>query len=396
MAPAPSPNAIGLAAYRQLAGNLHVTDIDHFYWTTRKGNALRYSMWAERRRHAAPYLRAIAGNHGTEARAYLENAAEEFAMDAQFLAELTRLLPVGIDDQAHWDKTNIEKAEELLGKASVHHRSGMAALQKVAQVDFAPIEKGTADELVAAVAGNDHLTAEAALAALVKLNPDDLDVRLAALFVSEPDIRKDRADGPIHRQIIWALAKCDSDVATEAIGQAIFFPGKSDAVAPAISGWAAELYWERKGKDGRAVFVKALDSETPHVVDAGLKYLGLCEDKSVLPLLEKFEKPAAYEARIRLGDESAYPLLIAGLGTPAWFDSYSRLRAMGSQVEEHVFPFTTNANPQLAFYATVLLSRIGTEKSLPYLKASIERQPGNARLEQALADLKRRIAEAEK
>ena len=39
MAPAPSPNACGLAAYRQLAGNLNVTDIDHRYWTSRAGNA---------------------------------------------------------------------------------------------------------------------------------------------------------------------------------------------------------------------------------------------------------------------------------------------------------------------------------------------------------------------
>jgi hypothetical protein len=392
MAPAPSPNAVGLAAYRQLAGNLRVDDIPHGYWTSRKGNSSRFSLWAAQRRHAAPYLREIAKHHGQKAQTYLEIAAREFAVESEYLDQLTALLPVGVDEQSHWEEANMAKAEDLLGKASVHHMSGMAALEKVAKVDRSWLLTRSADNLQQAIAGDDLWRAEEALAALVNLSPPDLDQRLAALFLSEPDVRKRHADGPIHRQILWALAKLDSDVATDAIRDAIFFPGKSDAVPRAVSNWAGELYWERRGKLGVETYLRATKSEIPHVVDTGLKYIGRCGDKSVLPKLMGFEKPAAYEARILLGDDRAWPLLIQGLGTPEWFDSYSRLRAMGAKAEEWVIPFATSKNPQLARNSTLLLSRIGTEKSLPVIRAAIARNPDDARLKQALSDLEALIA----
>jgi len=393
MAPAPSPNACGLAAYRQFAGNLRVTHIDHRYWTSRAGNSLRYALWHERRRHAAPYLREVASHFGEADGAHLRNAANAFERETALLKQLTDLLPEGVDENSHWDAANIKQAEKLLADALVEHEAGIAAIQAAVRVDFSAFRTKDAQALENLVAGKHLLTSEAALAALVKLAPNDLDVRLARLMASEPDEKKQMADGPIHRHLLFALAAIDSDVATEAIGKAILFPGKSDAVAPAVSNWAAEIYWKRKGKEGRAVFVKALDSGTPHVVDQGIKYVGLCGDKSVLPRLAKFETPAAYQARIRLGDATAWTPLIEGLSTAQWFASYSRLRELGPAVEPHVFPYLKHRNPAVVTYVAALLSRVGTAKSLPLIEKTVSRNPGNARIRQALSDLKKRLGD---
>ena len=391
MAPAPSPNACGLAAYRQFAGNLRVSDIDHRYWTTRKGNALRYALWHERRRHAAPYLREIAPHFGKADSAHLGRAADAFEKETALLKQLTDLLPVGGNEKAHWDEGNITRAEKLLLGALEHHEAGIAAIQAVVHVDFSPFATKDADALEKLVAAKQLLTSEAALAALVKLAPKDLDARLARLMATEADEKKERADGPIHRHLLFALAKLDSEIATEAIAEAILFPGQSDDVSPAVSNWAAEIYWERKGKAGKDVFVRALVSDTPHVVDQGIKYLGMTGDKSVLPVLLKFEKPAAYYARIQLGDEAAWPLLIRGLSAPNWFESYGRLRELGSAVEPHVFPYLEDENPQVLTAVAALLSRVGTEKSLPLVAQTAARNPENARVAQALSDLKQRL-----
>ena len=392
MAPAPSPNACGLAAYRQSAGNLRVSDIDHRYWTTRTGNALRYALWHERRRHAAPYLREIAPHFNQGDGAHLREAANAFEKETALLKQLTDLLPVGGEEKAHWEEGNIQKAERLLLDALGHHERGIAAIQAAVRVDFSPFATKDADALETLVTDKHLLTSEAALAALVKLSPKDLDVRLARLMAGEPDEKKEMADGPIHRHLLFALAAIDSDVATEAIGRAIFFAGKSDAVVQAVSNWAAELYWARRGKAGNDVFVKALDSDTPHVVAQGIKYLGVSGDKTALPHLAKFKTAAAYQARIRLGDTAAWPLLIEGLSTPAWFESYSRLRELGPIVESHVFPYLEDENPAVVTYVAALLSRVGTEKSLPLVEKTVERNPENTRIRQALFDLKERLA----
>lgn len=390
MAPAPSPNACGLAAYRQLAGNLRIDDIQHGYWTSRKGNAARFEMWAERRKHAAPWLRSIAKRHGTANAVRLDRAAAALERDAKLLAELSALLPRGGDEKAHWDESNMAKAEELLAKAETLHGLALAELDAVA--GFSPLATKDPAALQKIVVEGDYVDALAALDALVRLAPKDLDRRLADLFASCPDERKELADGPIHRQLIFALEKHDSDVATEAIGKAVSFPGLSDAVKPAISKWAAEMYWARKGKEGNEVFVKALDSKVGHVVEHGLKYCGMTGDESLLPRIKEFDLPAAWIARVVLGDESAYPKLFEGLGGPAWRKSYFPLRELGAQVEKHAFPFLENENEQTAVYTAILLSRVGTKASVEPLKKTIERLPENGRLKQALADLEKRLA----
>jgi len=393
MAPAPSPNACGLAAYRQLAGNLRIDDIDHRYWTTRKGNALRYALWAERRRHAAPYLKEIAPHFPEKDRAHLLTAARSFEHEAATLAKLVEMFPVGGDESAHWQEKNIRRAEAMLAAAETHHEAGMKALQAAVRVDFSPFATKDADKLEALVRDRNLLVSEAALAALVKLAPPDLDLRLARLMAEEPDEKKELADGPIHRQLLFALAKLDSAVATEAIGRAVFFAGKSDGqfVRNAVSNWAAEIYWKRTQKRSRDLFAKALDSDVPHVVDNGIKYLGRSGDESLLPKLAKFATPAAYQTRIRLGDETAWPLLIAGLATPEWFASYSLLRELGATVEPHVFPYLESENPAMVTCVAALLSRVGTEKSLPLVTKAVADHPDIPRIKQALDDLRSRL-----
>ena len=57
----------------------------------------------------------------------------------------------------------------------------------------------------------------------------------ARLMASEPDVKKKGADGPIHRHLLFALAKLPTETATEGIGEAVFFAGESDAVRPRYS-----------------------------------------------------------------------------------------------------------------------------------------------------------------
>jgi len=374
-----------------LAGNLRVTGIDHPYWTSRAGNAVRFALWHERRRHAAPYLRAIAGAFGETAAASLREAAGEFEKETALLGELTALLPPGGDEKAHWEEKNIARAEELLAGAGAHYAAGVDALQRVADVDFAAFATRDADALRKLVADRNQLVSEEALAALVALAPDDLDARLAALFDSEPDERKEMGDGPIHRQILFALAGIDSEAATDAIGRAVFFEGRCDAVPTAVSRWAAQLYWTRKGAAGRALFLRALDSKTPHVVDQGLEYLGRCGDPADLARLKGFPRPAAYAARILLGDDAAYADLVAGLRTDGWYDAYSRLRALGPRIEPHVLPYLESDDPRVVHYVAILLSRVGTEKSLEPLERAVAKYPSAQRLRQALEDLRGRL-----
>ena len=92
-----------------------------------------------------------------------------------------------------------------------------------------------------------------------------------------------------------------------------------------------------------------------------------------------------------LGDEAAWPLLIRGLSAPNWFESYSRLRELGSAVEPHVFPYLEDKNPKVLTAVAALLSRVGTEKSLPLVAQTAARIPDNARVAQALSDLKKRL-----
>jgi len=374
-----------------LAGNLRVTNIDHRYWTSRKGNALRYALWAERRSHAGPYLREIAPHFGEKDGAHLMKASASFVLEAAVLAKLAGMFPVGGDEKPHWDETNIKRAEEHLAEAEVHYEAGIAAIQAAVRVDFTPFETKDADKLEKLVTDRNLLVSEAALAALVTLAPPDLDLRLARLMADEPDEKKEMADGPIHRHILFALARLNSAVATEAIGKAVFFAGASDAVAPSVSKWAAEIYWKRTKEGSRDRFVRALDSEVPHVVDLGIKYLGMSGDESLLPKLARFETPAAYQARIRLGDETAWPLLVKGLATPAWYASYSRLRELGAKVEPHVFPYLEDENPVLVTYVAALLSRVGTQRSLPLVTKAVADHPENARIKQALDDLRKRL-----
>jgi len=393
MAPAPSPNACGLAAYRQLAGNLRVDGIDHGYWTSRKGNAERFEMWAERRKHAAPWLRSVAKRRGEEDAARLRRAADLYERESRVLGELSALLPKGGDEKAHWEESNVVRAEALLAKAEALHRRALPELEAVAGGAAAPIRTKDPDALQRRVREGDYLEALEALDALVRLAPEDLDRRLAKLFESCPDARKDLSDGPIHRQLLWALEDLDSEVATAAIGRAVFFPGESDAVKPAISRWAAEIYWRRKGKEGREVFLKALDSDVPHVVAHGLKYCGKTGDPELLPRIREFDRPAAWHARVLLGDETAYPKLFEGLAAKEWWKCYTPLRELGARVEEHAFPFLEHANPQVVVYTAILLSRVGTAASKGPLERTIGRHPGIGRLKQALTDLEKRLEE---
>lgn len=374
-----------------MAGNLRIDDIDHPYWTSRAGNALRFALWHERRRHAAPYLRMIAPHFDEADAKRLRAAADSFEKETAALAELTALLPIGGDERAHWEEENIAAAEKLLGEARVRDEAGMAALEEVVRVDFGVFANADADALQKLVADDDLLVSEAALSGLVRLAPEDLGQRLAALFASEPDARKKRADGPIHRQILWALSHVEGAAATEAIGKAVFFPGESDAVPEAISGWAAELLWDRKGKESRERFLSALDSEIPHVVNLGLKYVGRCGNPEDLARLKELDLPAAYAARIRLGDETAYPALFAVLATPAWWEAYSSLRDLGPRVEPHAIPMLNSPDPRVVHYVGILLSRVGTKKSVAPLEKACAKYPGAGRLRQALEDLKKRI-----
>jgi hypothetical protein len=393
MAPAPSPNACGLAAYRQLAGNLRVEGIPHGYWTSRKGNATRYMLWYERRKHAAPWIRGIMKRFGEDEQMYLTGAARWFETDSDTLKVLRTLLSPETEETAHWEEENIRKAEHLLRSAAENYQAGIKDLQVVADVDFSRFETKDADALQKIVMEGDYLDALMALDALMKLEPKDLDRRLADLFENVPTKHKELADGPFQRQLIFALAQVDTDVATEAIGQAIFFPGETDAppVKYAISKWAAEIYWKRKGKSGKAVFVKALDSEVPHVVEHGLKYCGMTGDKSLLPRIREFDQPAAWHARVLLGDDSAWPLLFKGLAAPQWWKSYYALRDTGAKCEKHAFPFLEDENPQIVVYTAIVLSYVGTEASVAPLEKAIAANPENARLKKALADLKKRL-----
>ena len=368
-----------------------MTGVDHPYWTSRKGNATRFALWHERRSHAAPYLEAIADSHGEPAASLLRKAAEAFAAETAVLGKLTDLLPVGVDEKAHWDESNIRQAEALLKTALDRHGGGMELLAAAVGFDLKAYETTDADALQKLVADRNVLVADLALARLVALGPDDLDRRLAALWESEADARKEMADGPIHRQLLFALARLDSEIATEAIGRAILFQGGSDDVPIAITRWAARIYWDRKGKAGVQAYLDALESDAPHVQDQGLTYLGRTGDASLLPRMQGIERPAAYHARILLGDDTAYPALIEVLRTRDWYAAYSLLRESGERSEDPALEYLGDDDQQFVTYVAALLSRIGTAKSIPALEKTVAKHPDNERIRQALGDLRERL-----
>ena len=389
MAPRPSPNACGLAAYGQFARNLSVTGIDHPYWTSRKGNSYRIATWYKRRSNAGQYLLDIAPRHEGAVKEAMISAAAEFEAECQELSVVLALIPPGCDERVHWLEGNDTKMAERLLAAGERHRKGVEALEKALGAGAAAAKDAdTAEKLV--VDGNGIL-AEQALAELVRLAPKDLDVRLARLWAAVPDAKKEMADGPIHRQILYALDKVNTDVATEAIGKAIFFEGKGDDVNWAITRWAAEMYWARKGKDGRALWEKAIASPLPHVREYASPYVGRIGDEALLPLVKDLPFSGAYFSRILLGDETGWAPLIGELGgqKPTW--AYLLLVELGAQAEPRLLPMLDDANPNISIGCAVVLSRVGTEASLAPLEKCAKAHAETPRLKRALDDLKKRL-----
>lgn len=366
--------------------------IDHPYWTSRKGNAVRFAMWHRRRSHAAPFLREIAKRHGEG----LTAAAAEFEKETALLAELLTFLGPQADEAAHWVPANVARAAKLVEAAGRHHEAGMAAIRKAIASPLLDsldaLAKMDADALQKEVAGPNALVAEAALARLVALAPKDLDARLAALWTSLPEARKDLADGPIHRQILFALSHLDTPAATEAIGRAVFFAGKGDDVPHAVARWAAEMYWKRRGAEGRDVWLKAMDSEVPHVADLGVRYVGKTGDKSLLPKLKGRKGASASFARALLGDEAGWEELFAALAEPEWVPAAKLLIEAGAPAEPRVIARLKDPNPQVLTACAIVLSRMGSAAALEPLKATVDAHPEIPRIKQAYDDLQKRLA----
>lgn len=314
------------------------------------------------------------------------------AFDADF-AELKAVLdriPPGCDESVHWDPANEKAMGEHLTSAGVRHQKGVEALEKALGAGMAAAKD--ADEAEKLVVGGNGIVAEQALAELVRLAPKDLDARLARLWDAVPDAKKEMADGPIHRQILYALDKVNTDVATEAIGKAVFFEGKGDDVNWAITRWAAEMYWSRKGKDGRALWEEAIASPLPHVREYASPYVGRIGDKDLLPLMKDLPFSGAYFSRILLGDETGWTPLIAELGgqKPTW--AYLLLVELGADGEPRLLAMLDDPNLNIAVGCAVVLSRVGTEASLAPLETCAKAHPELPRLQRAVSDLKKRLA----
>jgi len=366
-----------------------VTGIEHPYWTSRKGNSYRIATWHKRRASAAPYLREIAPHHDGAAQAAMEGAAAEFEAECAELKAVLDRIPQGCDEAKHWGAANEKAMAERLLAAGERHRKGVEALEKA--LGAGGVLAKDADEAERLVVDGNGIVAEQALAELVRLAPKDLDARLAHLWGAVPDAKKEMADGPIHRQILYALDKVQTDVATEAIGKAIFFEGKGDDVNWAITRWAAEMYWARNGKDGRALWEKAIESSLPHVREYASPYIGRIGDKELLSTVRDLPFSGAYFSRILLGDETGWAPLIAELGgqKPTW--AYLLLVELGAQGEPRLLPMLDDANPNIAIGCAVVLSRVGTEASLAPLEKCAKAHAELPRLQRALDDLRKRL-----
>lgn len=373
-----------------MARNLTVSGIDHPYWNSRKGNSVRFAIWAKRRSFAATYLREIASHHDEAVKTRLLAAADAFEREVPQLDAIVQVLPVSAPEEVHCDKGNIIEVRTRLAAAEAEHTKGVEALELA--LGAFDVGAKDADGLERRVIEGNGTVAESALAALMKLAPADLDARLARLWTACPDAKKEGADGPIHRQILFALDTLKTDLATEAIGRAVFFEGKGDDVSPAVSRWAAEMYWARRGKAGRAVWEKAIDSTVEHVRVIAAKYVGRLGDAALLPKVAAIANANAYYARILLGDEGGWDALAKELGGERPTQAYLLLVELGAPSEAHVLPLLGDANPAVMAGAAVTLSRVGTEASLDALSKCAKAHPEVPRLGKALDDLKRRLA----
>lgn len=316
-------------------------------------------------------------------------AAAEFESECAEMKLVLDRIPPGCDESVHWDAANEKAMAERLLVAGARHLKGVMALEKA--LGGGATTAKDADEAEKLVVSGNGIVAEQALAELVRLAPKDLDARLARLWDAVPDAKKEMADGPIHRQILYALDKVNTDVATEAIGKAVFFEGKGDDVHWAITRWAAEMYWARKGKDGRALWEKAIASPLPHVREYASPYVGRIGDKALLPLVKDLPFSGAYFSRILLGDETGWAPLIGELGgqKPTW--AYLLLVELGAAGEPRLLPMLDDPNPNIAVGCAVVLSRVGTEACLAPLEKCAKAHPELPRLQRALADLKKRL-----
>jgi len=350
---------------------------------------VRIAMWLKRRSFAAPYLREIASHHDDAVKRGLLAAADHFEAECPNLEAISNVIPVSAPESVHWDEGNIAKVAKLLAAAEGEHRRGVEALES--GLGAFNVGAKDADGLEKRVVEGNGPVAEAALAALVALAPKDLDVRLARLWDAAPDAKKELADGPIHRQILFALDGLKTDAATEAIGRAVFFEGKGDDISPAVSRWAAEMYWARKGKAGRAVWEKAIDSQVEHVRVVASKYIGRLGDTALLPKVKEIANANAYYARVLLGDEGGWDLLAKELGGERPTQAYLLLVELGAPAEAHVLSLLDDANAKVVVAAAVTLSRVGTETSLEPLSKCAKAHPEVARLAKAVEDLKKRL-----
>ncbi len=365
--------------------------IDHPYWTSRKGNAVRFAMWHRRRAQAGPFLREIASRHPDG----LLTAAGELERETVALAQVVAILGPDAPEAAHWEGANVERVAALLGEAERCHAAGITAIK--AAIKSPLLDKLAAlgtmdpDALAREVQGPHGIVAEAALARLVALAPQDLDARLAALWDQAPAVRKELADGPIHRQILFALSHLDTPVATEAIGKAVSFSGAGDDVPHAVARWAAQLYWTRRGAAGVAVWLAALDSNVPHVAELGIKYVGKTGDRALLPRLAGRTGPAAAYARAMLGDEAGWTELFGALGGPDWVASAKLLIEVGAPAQPRLIAALEHAEGQPLVACAIVLSRMGDAAALAPLEAAAAKHPAIPRLAVAVTDLRRRV-----
>ncbi len=381
-----------------MAHNLSVTGIAHGYWTSRLGNGTRLGLWRKRRSHAAPFLRAIAPRHAESIRPALLRAAEAFERETGILQELTVTLPAG-EEAPHWREDRIATARALLARAEAAHRLAMEALAEAVPGGLAAEVRATlasrdAEDLQRRVGHPHTLVAEAALTALVRLAPPDLDARLAALWDLPAESRKTGADGPIHRQILFALARLDTPVATDAIGRAVLFEGKGDDVPRAICRWAAEMTWKRRGVDARDLFVRAFESASPVVRAAAVPYLGRLGDRALLPRLQGVPGPEAALARALLGEAAAVKELFAALAGDQWYGAYTGLLELGAAVEAESRS-RLEAGPSSSQALTllgILISRVGGPDSLEALRKAAAAHPEIPRLAKAVKDLEERLS----
>lgn len=273
-------------------------------------------------------------------------------------------------EETYWERDRVARVQARLLEAANLHREAIRLL------GAPPTLPADADALEKLVGHEDTLVAEAALVRLAALRPSDLDRRLARLLDTLPDVAKAGADGPIHRQILWALDKLPSDVATDAIGRAIFFEGKSDAMPGAVSTWAAQMFWRRRGKAGRGVLLQAFDARRESV----LEFLGHLEDASLVERLKGFDHPGAYASRCRLGDDSAFAPLIEKFANR--YAGRRLLCELGPRAEKFLLPYLDH--PKLAAPVAEVLVRVGGESSI----AALEKRPQFA---EALRKLRKRL-----